>query len=99
MGRKKPVVLASRTFESRLAAAEHFQAMLRRYSPGDRVNDADAKELNSLLNRHPRAADKIGAGIDHFEILAAEYNTQCFCAVRIDSTIERFSYKACVAQK
>jgi len=97
MGRKKPVILETLHFASQGDAASHFQAMLRNYSPGDRVNEKDAAELASLLRRHPRAAEKIGSGIDHFEILAAEYNTQCFCVVRTDHTLERFSYKPCIS--
>lgn len=96
MGRKKPVILSTIAFETQSAAAAHFQDMLRKYNPGDRVSEKDGKQLESLLSRHPRANEKIGTGIDHFEVIAAEYNSQCFCAVRIDGTMERFSYKTCI---
>jgi hypothetical protein len=74
-----------------------FSDMLHRYEPGDRVSDADAKLLAELLQRHPSAASKIGAGIDHFEVQEADYESQCFRVVRTDGTWERFSYQPCVA--
>jgi hypothetical protein len=70
--------------------------MLKRYQSGDRVNDEDGNDLASLLQRHPRAAEKIGSGIAHFEVMSAEYNSKCFWVVRTDETMERFSYPACI---
>jgi hypothetical protein len=93
------VKLATREFTTKRDARAHFQAMLRRYSPGDRVNDEDAKDLASLLERHPQAAEKIGPGIDHFEVMSADYNSQCFWVVRTDETIEQFSYPSCITGK
>lgn len=97
MGRSKPVVLSNRTFGSQKAAKEHFSAMLHRYAPGERVCEDDAAELAELLKRHPSAASKIGVGIDHFEVQEADYESQCFRAVRTDGTWEKFSYHPCVA--
>jgi hypothetical protein len=96
MARGHPVVLATRTFPNKGAAKSHFQKMLRGYSPGQRVNDGDAKDLASLLQRHPRASEKIGPGIDHFEVMSADFNSKCFWVVRTDETMERFSYPACL---
>lgn len=97
MARGKPVVLETRTFATRLAATEHFGTMLDGYQPGDRVSDSDAAELASLLNRHPECDEKIGCGVDHFEVQIADYSTQCFRVVRTDGTWARFSYHACIA--
>jgi hypothetical protein len=66
--------------------------MLSRYRPGDRVNEDDSRDLASLLKRHSRAAEKIGPGIHHFEVMSADYDTKCFWAVRLDETMESFSY-------
>lgn len=93
----KRVVLDTRIFASRLAASEYFGAMLKGYGPGDRVSDAHAAELASLLQRHPESAEKIGCGIDYFEVQSADYSSQCFRVVRTDGTWARFSYHACVA--
>jgi hypothetical protein len=96
VARRHAIKLATREFATKGAAKTYFSAMLRRYKPGDRVNDEDGKDLASLLQRHPRAAEKIGPGIDHFEVMSADYNTQCFWVVRNDETMERFSYPTCI---
>jgi hypothetical protein len=97
VGRTKPVILATRTFPRQKDAKAHFSAMLARYRPGDRVDDADAADLLELLKRHPDGSGKVGMGVDHFEVQEADYETQCFRAVRIDGTWERFSYHVCIA--
>ncbi|MEA3009666.1 MAG: hypothetical protein QOJ91_1358 [Sphingomonadales bacterium] len=97
MGRAKPVILSTRTFATQGAAQTYFSEMLARYTPGDRVLPEDAADLEQLLQRHPKAASKIGVGIDHFELQEAEYETQCFRVVRVDDTWESFSYHPCVA--
>ncbi len=97
MGRAKPVVLSTRTFAKQGDAWVFFRAMLARYRPGDRVSDEDGEDLLGLLRRHPDASAKIGAGVDHFEVQEADYDTQCFRVVRHDGTWERFSYHVCIA--
>lgn len=97
MGRAKPVVLTTRTFAKQGDAMKFFGEMLARYKPEDHVTKADQVDLTDLLARHPRATSKIGAGIDHFEVQEADYDTQCFRVVRVDGTWERFSYHVCVA--
>lgn len=93
---KKSLDLDSISFGSRVEAVEHFKALLRRYAPGDRVSDTDAVELTALLKRHPDYVGKIGSGIDHFGVVAAEYGTQCFGIKRLDGSEDRFSYLACI---
>jgi hypothetical protein len=71
--------------------------MLSRYKPGDRVSDEDAVDLTGHIARHREAVEKIGVGIDRFEVQNADYGTQCFRGVRTDDTWERFSFNACLA--
>lgn len=96
MPRGHAIKLSTRAFATKREAKAYFSAMLKRYKPGDRVSDEDAKDLASLLKRHPRAAEKIGPGIDHFEVMSADYNSQCFWVMRTDETLERFSYPSCI---
>lgn len=96
MARGKPVVLSKRSFAKKGDAHAHFQAMLRRYRPGDRVSQSDAADLESLLDRHPNRDEKIGSGVAYFEVQSADFGTQCFRAVRNDGTWARFSYKVCI---
>jgi hypothetical protein len=96
MPRGKRVVLDSRTFGTRQDALAHFKAMLARYRPEDTVDDADARDLNSLLQRHPELAEKVGVGIHHFEVMSADYGTKCFAVVQRNGTRIDFSYVVCV---
>ena len=96
MARGTPIILSKRTFPTKGAASEFFSTMLHRYKPGDRVTDADAADLASVLDRHSSRAEKVGVGIDHFEVQSADFASQCFRVVRTDGTWARFSYKACI---
>jgi len=44
-------------------AAEHFRQILRRHDPGVAPSEPDATHVYWLLERHPEAAAKIGAGV------------------------------------
>jgi hypothetical protein len=96
MGKKVPVILATRSFASKGDASDFFSEMLHKYKPGDRVNDADAADLASVLDRHVSRTEKVGIGIDHFEVQSADFGSQCFLVVRKNGTWARFSYKACI---
>ena len=71
--------------------------MLSRYRPGEVVTDSDGIEWAELLKRHPEYAQKVGCGVHHFEVIAAEYGAQCFRIVRLDNSSDSFSYPACVS--
>lgn len=96
MGTALPLELGGMRFAKKGDALKFLQAMLQRYSPGERVSEDDAVILRDALLRHPDAAEKVGEGIDHFVVRSAEYRTQCFWAVRTDGTTDRFSYRSCV---
>ena len=96
MPRGKPVVLDGRSFGTRQDALAYFKAMLARYRPEDTVDDADSIDLRSLLQRHPEHAEKAGVGIDHFEVMSADYGTKCFAVVQRNGTRIDFSYVVCV---
>ena len=91
------MVLATRSFANRKDATAFFRRMLNRYRPKQRVSDADAADSAALLTRHPEYEEKVGVGIDHFEVMSAEFGTQCFRIVRTDGTGEDFSYPSCIA--
>ncbi len=87
----KPVKLATRSFSKTGDAHAFFSAMLNRYQVGERVSDDDALDLAAVLERHPEYQQKIGSGLDHFEIMMTEHGTQCFRIARIDGTGTDFS--------
>ena len=99
MGRGKQVVLDSKCFDNQSEAKNFFKAMLNRYIPGERISGEDSLHLEGLFRRHPDYPNKAGSGIDHFEVMPADYGTQCFCAIRGDGSKEGFSYIKCVTQK
>lgn len=99
MGRGKPVILDTMQFENQASAHSFFKAMLNRYIPGERVSEEDAEKLSSLFKRHPDFETKVGCGVSYFEVMAADFGSQCFCAVRNDGSKEGFSYQRCVTQK
>jgi hypothetical protein len=99
MLRGNPVVLDTRSFENQKEATTFFRAMLSRYRPKHRVSDSDSADLAALLKRHSEYEAKIGVGIDHFEVMNAEFGTKCFRLVRTDGTGEDFSYPHCIARR
>lgn len=99
MARGKTVVLKTKEFATQLLATAFFKQMLNSYKPGDRVSDDDAEHLVELLKRHSEYESKLGCGIDHFEVMFADYSSQCFGVIRIDGTQDNFSYKHCIDQR
>lgn len=99
MARGKPVEIATRSFENQTRAIAHFKEMLNRYAPGDRVNAEDGLDLAALLERHDEYAQKVGCGVEHFEVQTTEHGTNCFRIVRTDGSGTDFSYRHCVTQR
>jgi len=94
------VILGNRKFGNAGECKTFFREVLRRYKNGDTVAETDAEFLKDLLEKHhPKAADKKGAGIKAFKI---GHNPQfpdrspCFQILRLDDTVEHFSYLKCV---
>jgi hypothetical protein len=96
MGKAKPILLPTIRFDSKKEAIECFRGMLNKYSPGERVSDADASHLAGLFACHSEYERKRGVGVDHFEVMSADYRTQCFRVVRVDGTGEDFSFYDCI---
>lgn len=99
MGKSLPLAIGPLEFPTKTAANAYFKAMLNRYKPRDRVLDDDAAELALLLERHSEYADKVGSGVDHYEVMMTEHGSQCFRIVRTDGTGTDFSYIHCINGK
>lgn len=99
MARGKPVILGSISFDNQTLAHDFFQKMLQNYVPGEQVSPEDSIHLSELFKRHPSYPEKVGPGVSFFEVMPADFGSQCFCAVLIDGTKEGFSYKKCVTQR
>jgi hypothetical protein len=99
MPRVKPLTVGSLMFPNQSLALVYFKEMLNRYIPGEQITEEDSPHLALLFERHPDYAAKSQPGIVRFEVMAGEYGTQCFCAIRKDGSKESFSYKRCVTQR
>jgi hypothetical protein len=53
-------------------------------------------DLSALLERHDEYTQKVGCGVDHFEVMATEHGTNCFRIVRKDGSGTDFSYRHCI---
>lgn len=101
MGKARRIVLETRTFDKHGDATEYFRKILNSYAVGDRVSDDHAADLRALLERHDEVNEKIGDGVDHFEVDRGpdEYGTQCFWIIRKDGSKVDFSYIHCLERK
>lgn len=97
LARGQPVSFGDLHFTKKGDARDFLKAMLHRYRPGDRVNDADAAVLLEVLKRHPENSEKLGSGFQQFEVhRATEFGTKCFWIKRTDGSLEDFSYFSCI---
>jgi Protein of unknown function (DUF3223) len=84
-------------FTSKVAAKEHFRAILYLHPLNQRISEPDATELKWLLERHHESVQKIGCGISHFLVRQNPlYPTRGFVAVRINGAETDFSYLKCI---
>lgn len=63
---------------------------------GELVKGDDAEFLFWLLERHPRAAEKIGQGVASFSVQSAQMGTRCFVVHRVDGSSTDFSFYSCI---
>lgn len=92
------MILDTRSFDTQKEASKFCSVMLNRYRPEQCVFDDDVADLAALLKRYPEYEEKVGVGVNHFEVMSAEYEIQCFRIVRKDGTVDDFSYQHCIAR-
>jgi hypothetical protein len=95
----KPLDIGDLSFARKGDAAEHFRKILYRREVGVVLAEPDVTHVYWLLERHPEATTKIGAGVKEFSTRTAMYNTRCFEIRRIDDTATDFSIKPCLDGK
>ena len=96
MGKGIPIDLGHIQFRIKDDARKHFSAMLTKYSIGDPISPEDTKDLASLLRRHESYDEKVGVGIDYFVVMDDGHNYKCFGIMRVDGSLEDFTYKGCI---
>lgn len=101
MGKARRITLATRSFDKAGEATAFFTAMLNRYGIGDRVSADDAIDLTALLGRHDQLEEKVGTGIEGFEVNeppedVPQFSKRCFWVIRSDGTKIDFSIGHCL---
>lgn len=92
----KPHTIGLHTFDTQAAAVAFIQEVLYRHPLLEPITSDDHAFLLELLKKHPRAAEKIGAGVNYFTVEKAKGGTQCFYITRIDGSRSEFSFMKCL---
>jgi len=96
MSRSKPLTIGEKSFETQTAANLFIKELLNGQPLMAVIPEPHHSFLLALLSRHPRAAEKIGAGIEYFTVEPALHGTRCFNLTRVDGTKADFSSFKCV---
>jgi hypothetical protein len=73
------------------------QQIIAATADGEIVTGEATEFLAWLLDRHPRAAAKIGCGVAGFTVHKSGMGTRCFYVVRLDGTTTEFSFPSCIS--
>lgn len=90
------IVVGDEVFGSKKALTEKVCSILWAYKPGQTISDEHHKFIYALLLRHSHAAEKIGPGVVRTIIHDNGFKSQGFSVVRVDGSIESFSYTVCI---
>lgn len=85
-------------FKTQQEALEYFKTMLNSCDMNQNIPE-HYDDLYDLLCRHPHAMEKIGCGVESFMVKSDGYGHKCFWLIRVDGTIEDFSYITCAKGK
>lgn len=96
MGRIKPITIGDKSFKTQGAAQDFIKELLNAQPLKTPIPEPNHSFLCFLLELHPRATEKIGAGVKHFTVEPAKGGTRCFYITRVDGTRDDFSTKKCV---
>jgi hypothetical protein len=83
-------------FRTKREAEEYFSALLARQTIGQLIEGSDYDDLMWLLQQHPAAGEKIGAGVGGFTTWVTSYGGRGFRIIRVDGTATDFSYLKCI---
>lgn len=89
-----PLDLGGVLFESKKAATARVREILRTNPHGVPLAGADFEIVRALLDRHPRATEKVGAGVAAITVDRVEHGSPGFWVHRVDGTLTDFSHRA-----
>ena len=90
------LTIGKRYFETQKAAKDLIREVLNTQPLKTPIPEPHHSFLCELMALHPRAAEKVGPGVQHFTVEHAAHGTRCFYVTRIDGSKTDFSYFKCV---
>ncbi len=96
------VEIAGRTFKSMAKVADHIRFIVGRYVDYESLDNEDVEFMLAILERHPRASEKIGCGVISMHIESTmEFGgrSRGFWLLRNDGTGTDFSWRKCLRMK
>jgi len=101
MGRRIPITIGDREFNSVTAAVLFFRKILLLYGIGQAIcMKEDLTAMFDLFMMHPSRDEKLaGQAVAGFEVNLRNYGSRCFYVVRADGSRVHFSYKCCIGLK
>ena len=93
-GKPKPVSIGRIGFETQTEARQFIREILNTTAWGVALQGEVHEFVRSLLDRHPRAAEKIGSGVGFFTVNSDGNGDRCFYIHRLDGgEPQHFSYQ------
>lgn len=92
-GKPKPLSIGRVAFESQTEAREFIRTILNATPWGVPLQGEIHEFVHSLLDRHPRFAEKIGGGVGYFTVNSDGNGDRCFYIHRLDGSRIHFSYQ------
>jgi hypothetical protein len=97
MGRTQ-ISLADRQFPDKATVRRYCSSILSSQPVGGRLPDDIAKFLIAVIKHHPRALEKLGAGVRCLRVAAHPiYRSRMFVIERVDGTLTDFSFLDAIA--
>lgn len=93
-GKPKPLSIGRIAFQTQTEAGDFIREILNTTPWGVPLQGDTHEFVRSLLDRHPRAAEKISSGVGYFTVNSDGNGDRCFYIHRVDgSKPQHFSYK------
>lgn len=96
---RNPILVGNRSFALKKDAEDACREILYRYEPGSRISEhADEQFLLDLLELHPQRDEKMGCGVEYFEIRVNPkfVRQRSFYLIRVDRSETDFSFMKCL---
>lgn len=93
MGKAKPLLIGRIAFDTQNEAREFIREVLNTATWGAPLKGDIHEFVLNLLDRHPRATEKIGCGVSYVTVDSDGNGDRCFYIHRTDGSKDHFSYQ------